>query len=410
MRSYITMGLTLLLVAGFVSTAVGDEREITLTRRFGTGARAMGMGGAGVALVDDGTALFTNPAGLARVRRIELGGGIKHQSYDLDTQYRFEDGYIGEVMPGSSVATRFGTLTAVYPFPTYRGSLVVAGGVDRVFSTDMEMVYRGQTEDETFSELEMYSVTGGVSAWTVGGAMDISPNASLGAAIHLWDGHDDVVNTYDCESCAGAADTLDFHEGIATDYSAVSATVGLQLRLGQNLGLGFSVESPVKFTLEGTIGRYGSGAATYYYQDKLRLPFSFVGGGVLRLGGFTFAGDMRYTDWRQVEYEGVLRDEGQFQYRSTTEVHLGVEYLPSFYPMRVRAGYYTEPLAYKALDLVEDRAYYTFGAGLLIDDVLALDAAVVLGDLKWWSQEIPDREIHRDESFTRVLVSSAYRF
>ncbi|MCK4546814.1 MAG: outer membrane protein transport protein [Candidatus Eisenbacteria sp.] len=410
LRTWIWMFLLLSLM--LTTAAEGDEREITVTRRFGTGPRSMGMGGASVALVDDGSALFLNPAGLARVRRIELAAGLRHQSYDLDTRYRFsDDGYTCDPISGESVATRFGSLTGVYPFPTYRGSAVVAAGVDRIFSSDMEMVYRGRTEDGTFSELESYSVTGGVSAWAVGGAIDISPSASLGLSVLFWDGHDDVLNTFDCESCVGEADSVDFHETIATDYSAFSAVLGLQLRLGANLGLGFSIESPVEFTLEGTAARYGLGAMTYYYEDKIRLPFSFVSGAALRLGAFSFAGDVRYTDWRQLDYEGILRDDGQFQYRSTTQWHFGTEYLLPFYPMRLRAGYYTEPLAYRSsLELEKDRSFYTFGAGILIDDILTIDAAVVIGDLKWWSDEITDREILRDESFTRVLVSAAYRF
>lgn len=406
MRFQTWIWIFLLGTLGLAPVAEAGEREITLTRRFGIGARAMGMGGVATALVDDGSALFLNPAGLARVRRIELAGGIKHQSFGLDAQVIAP--YVGDLTEGSSIATRLGSLTGVYPLPTYRGSLVAAGGFERVFSSDMEYVYQGPAVDDSFSERESYSVTGGVLAWAVGGAIDISASASLGVTFLLWDGHDDVINNYDCFTCD--PDTFDFERLIGTDYSAVSAIVGLQFRPTDWLGIGATVESPVSFTLEGTNVFYGYQTAySYWFEDKLRLPFSFAGGGAVRMGALILGGDVRYTDWRQLDYEGILREEGQFEYRATTEVHLGAEYMVPFYPLRIRAGYYTEPLAYKALNLKEDRSFYTLGAGFLIDDVLAVDAALTLGDLEW-SQDFQEREIHRDESLTRFFISTAYRF
>jgi long-subunit fatty acid transport protein len=397
------------VVVGIVLVAppaeAGDQ-EITLTRRFGIGARAMGMGGAATAVVEDGSALFLNPAGLARVRRIELAGSIHHQSYTIDTQYRFDDGYLSPALEGSSVATRLGSVTAVYPFPSYRGSLVAAGGVSRVFSSDIDMAYRAITQDESYSDYETYSVTGGVSAWGVGGAVDISPGASVGLAVLLWDGHDDVIENYDCETCN--PDTLDSYQLVSTDYSALSAILGFQFRAGPNVSLGATIESPIPFTLEGSNQQSGAGGY-YYYSEEIRLPFSFVGGAAMRLGGLTLAGDVRYTDWQQINYKGILRDGGEFRYRPTTEVHLGAEYLFSFFPLRARAGWYTEPLAYRDGVIEEDRSFLTFGAGTLIDDVLAVDAALVLGDLTW-TQDYQGRNLYRDESFTRVFVSTAYRF
>jgi len=240
--------------------------------------------------------------------------------------------------------------------------------------------------------------------------VDISPNASIGVTVLVWDGHDDVIRDYHCGYCEADTFDFDFEELIGTDYSALSAIVGLQLRLSPWLTVGGSVESPVRFTLEGSATRYRANYTEYlWFKEKLRLPFSFVGGGAVRLGALTVAGDVRYTDWRQIDYEGILREEGGFEYRATTEVHAGAEYLLPFYPLQVRAGYYTEPLAYKAGSVEEDRDFYTLGAGLLVEDVLALDVALLIGRLKWL-QDYEGREIYRDESFSRMFLSAAYRF
>ena len=227
----------------------------------------------------------------------------------------------------------------------------------------------------------------------------------------LWDGHDDLINSYDCTFC-GDPDTISYERLLGTDYSGLSAIIGLQVRLSPWLGLGASIETPNSLTLEGTevFDRIETAEEyAFLFRDKLRLPFSYIVGSGMNLGGLVLACDVRYTDWRQLNYEGVLRNEGEFEYQATTEVHVGAEYLLPFYPLRVRAGYYTEPLAYQALEINDDRNFYTVGGGLLIDDVLALDLAVIFGRLKW-TQEFQEREIFRDESFSRALFSASYRF
>lgn len=67
-----TLALTLALSA--VAGATGLGRDAFLAFRHGIGARALAMGGAFVAVADDGTAGFWNPAGLATLPDIRLGG------------------------------------------------------------------------------------------------------------------------------------------------------------------------------------------------------------------------------------------------------------------------------------------------------------------------------------------------
>ncbi|TNE92579.1 MAG: hypothetical protein EP330_01145 [Deltaproteobacteria bacterium] len=49
--------------------------QATVPDKYGPGARSRGMGGGGVALVEDGTAAYQNPAGLGRIRRPQAGVG-----------------------------------------------------------------------------------------------------------------------------------------------------------------------------------------------------------------------------------------------------------------------------------------------------------------------------------------------
>ena len=52
--------------------AQGDGGQAGAFLRYGIGARAMGMGGAFVAVSDDASGLYWNPAGLVGAQRLEI--------------------------------------------------------------------------------------------------------------------------------------------------------------------------------------------------------------------------------------------------------------------------------------------------------------------------------------------------
>jgi hypothetical protein len=81
------MGVSLALVMVLSALALADGVGAFSTFKSGIGARALGMGGAFVAVADDATAVVWNPAGLAQLNDTRLGGmstdlyglGITHQ-------------------------------------------------------------------------------------------------------------------------------------------------------------------------------------------------------------------------------------------------------------------------------------------------------------------------------------------
>ena len=72
-RQVLSVVLTLLLTFLFLPDAAAqDVGQITQASNVGSGARAMGMGGAFVAVADDATAASWNPAGLTALTRPEF--------------------------------------------------------------------------------------------------------------------------------------------------------------------------------------------------------------------------------------------------------------------------------------------------------------------------------------------------
>ncbi|MBK5257140.1 MAG: hypothetical protein JJE39_14010 [Vicinamibacteria bacterium] len=73
--SKLSMRLSLALALMGSSAQAQPVQNIVLRNSFspvGTGARGLGMGGAFIAVADDGTAASFNPAGLSQLRRSEI--------------------------------------------------------------------------------------------------------------------------------------------------------------------------------------------------------------------------------------------------------------------------------------------------------------------------------------------------
>src|SRR4029453_506818 len=75
-----------LVMLGFVRPVAASDAGLTNTETFSgfqfnfnnPGARALGMGGAFVAVADDATAVVANPAGLTLLQRPEISAQYKH--------------------------------------------------------------------------------------------------------------------------------------------------------------------------------------------------------------------------------------------------------------------------------------------------------------------------------------------
>src|SRR5438067_1224172 len=88
-------GLALLLLTATARSANAKSSGTSSAQflKLGAGARAAGMGDAFVAVADDVTAAYWNPAGLAQIRQTEVEA-MQNTSL-VDTQYQ----YLGAAVP-----------------------------------------------------------------------------------------------------------------------------------------------------------------------------------------------------------------------------------------------------------------------------------------------------------------------
>ncbi|MCK4893038.1 MAG: hypothetical protein KAT07_03675, partial [Calditrichia bacterium] len=209
--------ICLLLFSQFTIAQGPDDAIRILDNQIGFGARALGMGGAYTAVAEDYSAIYWNPAGLAQIRKMEFWMGFSHlyKSNDID--------FNGSKTQSSTSATKFNSFGLVFPVPTYQGSLVFALGYQKIKDFEYSNEYQGVSDTGTawlsFDGVDINNPEdiydfwgedvvktglttddGSLEQWSLGGAIDISQNISLGMALNYWKGTSEYLvefNQYD---------------------------------------------------------------------------------------------------------------------------------------------------------------------------------------------------------------------
>ena len=202
--------------------------------------------------------------------------------------------------------------------------------------------------------------------------------------------------------------------------------------MGIKLGLTYSpytfakLSATADFPLGITINEHGTtrteslfveGSA--YHEDSgvveeysLSYPFTFGFGANLNFMFLNVAGDVVYTDWRQLEYKkpNWMLAENKYitdSYRSTWTYKIGVEGIVPIIGVSLRAGYAKSPIPYIDDQITDDREYVTFGGGVLLAKLMSLDFAAVFSG---WEKENSTRNLTEKYKLTKFVAGLSYRF
>ena len=426
-------GVLIMLVPPVTSLAdsgwVSPLGEIPLTNPLVTGARAAGMGFVSMAVADDGSAITSNPAALTRLNRAELSGGFRRGSFGI------EGSMAGSGFKDDLSGTDYASFRFAYPFPTFRGSLVLGLGAERIYNFRDSRVatYRDTIEGsgDVWSVGEDYFSDGGITALSAACALDISPTISLGATFSYLMGDysryfvysDEFVgDRYERQDIVGRYIKLDAEEQHDADISGVRGTIGGLFYVSKELSVGVAIDTPVTLTFDGTEWLYEVEDSivvtdtSLLYSDKITLPFAFRGGLAYAPLDFIVVGvDVTYSDWSEMDYVGRITDieedddglQRVFLYEETLGYGIGVEVTIPSWPLRLRGGYVSRPVAYNGLEVTSDRSYYTLGAGVLIDTVLAVDVAWMKGS---YERADSDFTYYETVDESTLVVEATYRF
>ena len=443
--------IVLTLAAGRASRA---QEEMAVDNFAGVGVRAMGMGGAFIGVADDFTAVFWNPAGLAQIQHREVYVTFSRNSIDNEADQ------FGTVAKSELSNTQFGSLGLVYPYPVYQGSLVFAAGFNRVKDLDSTIRIRGFIPSEGLNSDNSFVHEGELIATSVAAAVDVAPSVSLGLAINIISGEDEYALEFTFEDVADRPQRFfKKQETFSDDFkSVVSATLGAMIRaprddprvrIGATLTTGpthkiaftfrgipevsgFNLVEYDNGTLErdrvieddGTVTATSVEEVTNTY--KLNLPLEFgIGVSAIPVPGLLLAASAHFGEWSQAEFAGVddsgLRANAscETQYDDKVRYHLGAEWQVPVVAVDLRAGFYTDPLPFAGprdpnlavsednpvVVMDRDRYFVTLGAGVLLEEVVQLDAAWTRGTF-----ERVEGQLREENTVSRLFMGLSYRF
>jgi long-subunit fatty acid transport protein len=259
-----------------------------------------------------------------------------------------------------------------------------------------------------------------MSAYAIAAALQVSPFVTLGASGSILGGSSfrEVRTTFqDGQGVSSSYSSTD------VDISGVTGSIGALVEVASAVRLGLLIQLPENLDLEGSsFVEDEESSEDIPILDEIRLPYRLGAGLAVALPHLVLGTDVVYADWSEIRYFGPLRtSDGRSAYRETLELRLGAEYLLALpTPVRLRAGYLLQPLAYQLLltdssryedaTFDSDRKYFTLGAGVLVGRSVTIDAAYMHGGYERSAIQESAPERYREEiTDRRILASVSFR-
>ena len=360
----------------------------------GSGARALGMGGAFIGVADDATAASWNPAGLVQLERPELSvvGDYTYRRAEYSSDLRPEINNTGE-----DDELRLNYLSFTYPFHFYK-NIVVSINYQRLYDFDRSFEH---SLDFSSAGLDLLSnrkfdQNGFLGALGLAAAIEITPKISFGATLNIWTDELLWENEWEANfgergvgTVGGVATTIDTEiEEKFSQFRGINANFGLLWNISKLFTLGVVVKTPFEASLEHEftfqqVQTLGPPVNTTIRSQQivkedvdLNMPLQFGFGFACRLSdALTIDLDVYRTDWSEFkltdsqgnEFSPVDgRPKNESDVDDTTQVRLGGEYLfimqekEMVVPLRAGLFYDPEP----SEDGARDFFGFSIGSGI----------------------------------------------
>jgi long-subunit fatty acid transport protein len=367
--------LGLALVPTVVS---GQEAPPSLEFSFSNpGARSMGLAGAFVALADDATAAFANPAGLVQLLKPEISLELRMRDYSTaytaggralgpPTGYGIDtfDGVNTQI--SSETTSGVSYLSFVYPGSRWSLALYRHQLADFAFRSELDGLFGDVTDgwrryDDQMTTLDLEIVGTGLSA-----GIELSEELSIGFGLTYFEGDIENLSLVYLIDSYPALDTFFEHNSFLPHQLYNSSSFQIHDNdLGFNLGvlwkfardwrLGGVYRAGPRFDYElvvraGPANQLPEGAVLGSVTDR-SLAFPDVWG--LGVAYRSPAGNLTVGfEWDRVEYSVILEtlasplaDTSLVAVDDADELHLGVEYvfLDSKPVIAIRGGLWHDP-------------------------------------------------------------------
>ena len=322
----------------------------------GSGARALGQGGAFIAVADDATAASWNPGALIQLERPELSlvGSF------LSTQQDFDPGDTGYSLGDEAVSRGDMNYASVaYPFRILDKNFVAALNYQQIYDFHMDLDFNRKIKDTTSPEIDLNQVIdfksdGGVGALTPAISMLTLPTLSIGVAVNFFT--DEFFNNYAWKETTRARGTGKLYgydiqtaydlNSTFKNFQAINVTAGLLWDVWEKedklLTFGAVFKSPytakvdriTDSTSEVYLDGKSIGVVLLHDREHFEIDFPMsvgVGLGFRYNDALSFSTDIVWTDWSEYVQKSATTGEESYPLgdiaQDTYAVKCGTEYL-----------------------------------------------------------------------------------
>jgi len=363
----------------------------------GSGARAIGMGGAFIAVADDATAASWNPGGLIQLEKPELS--VVGACFQRTEENNF--GTNPEASGHENVYNNnINYLSVAVPFRLKNRNMVVSINYQYLYDFTREWNFPLRLEDNGLvinQDIENKQ-EGGLSAIGLAYCAQITKNLSLGLTLNFWE--DSIYNNgwqqwTQRDGVGNNFGNTFYYDSYGNDkysFRGFNTNIGFLWRISENLTVGGVVKTPFEgdLKIESEFQRSiiypdqpdanSINDASYTSDAKLKLPMSYGIGLAYRFSDpFTFSLDIYRTNWDDY----ILTDDDgnktspitgmplvESETEPTHQARMGAEYLfiNSKYVLPARLGIFYDPAP---TDGKPDDIYgFSLGSGIVINRVV----------------------------------------
>jgi long-subunit fatty acid transport protein len=413
-RLLIFFAVTLLMVSSSWAASLTQTVDISSSPNpVGSGARAMGMGGAFIGVADDATAASWNPGGLIQLETPEVSIVGAYNYRREDTTYNA----FPEASGPNSVSTfELSYFSGAYPFFALNRNMIVSLNFQHLYDFNKKVSYKYSINDPSPPALLLdisldYEQGGAFKAISPAFAVQLTPQVSLGATLNFWENglfenkFHSSYQSYGTGTFAGIG--INITTGISESYTMeglslnpvdlfnwenANFNLGLMWNINSKFTLGAVFKSPFEARLKHDYSfsseiRFptapGSNVRNSIHQTEevvLEMPMSYgLGVGIRLSDKFSLDLDLYRTHWDDY----TLRDgsgnemnpitgkaKDQSRCNPTTQVRFGGEYLiigqSMIFPVRSGVFYDPEP----AENSPDDFFGMSFGSGIVFKKIV----------------------------------------
>ncbi|CAN2047826.1 long-chain fatty acid transport protein [Candidatus Magnetomoraceae bacterium gMMP-1] len=379
--------LAILLLLFWISFAFAQEANPLLRMEIpsspnpvGSGARALGMGGAFIAVADDATAASWNPGALLQLDYPEV-------SAVFSGVHRKENNSFGESPEASGMKTiddyNLNYLSAAYPFKINNRNMIVSLNYQHLYDFNRDWDFRLNHPDSRFVGPINYNYDQNGELYALGLAycVKFTNDFTAGFTLNYWGDFiyenkweqkyhqsGNIIATSPTDP-VGIPGTFSSHKKEEFAFEGWNANLGFLWRISEKWTLGGVFKTPFKADIDHTIttedisqfatapGSNVSQVNSQKFDEKLRMPMSYGLGVAYRNvphDNLTLSFDIFRTHWNDFEFEDASgkktspisgKNINESDIDSTTWFRLGAEYLiiKEKYIIPLRCGVFYDP-------------------------------------------------------------------